>query len=636
MRAVRFPAILPLSFCALAPFAPSIQGGERIVAGVNQMPPAGSLSPGENVVEFVVEVIREAARREGKDVVWREVKGSLNANSELERGLIDIYPSAIESAERRERFYLSDPWWYEDTSLLVPLGVPHSLQDLAGKRIMLASKLGAEAMRRVFPASVVDVPPEGEESIRRAAAAVCRGEAAAALMPDRWVISALADRPPECLSTRLQVIATPATVGVSLMSLKAHADVARRLRRQIDGLARDGTLARIAQRHPGIPSSSAVALAERAQRETTRRELWLAAWAGLAAALLIALWIAGMYRYQRKLAASEKALRLSNNDLQAYAYTVSHDLQEPLRIVSTYSELLERQLGPSLDIKQRQFMATMREGALRMNSMLHDLLSFSRAGESPDPPGAVDSAGCARAAVAALGAAIQESGADIRIGPLPPVLGWSRPLEQVFQNLIGNAIKYRRPGVAPKVEVSAEHEGRMWLFSVADNGIGMDLRYADRIFRVFQRLHGRGEYSGNGIGLAIAQRIVERHGGRMWVDWQNPAVARGSRSPCRELQSGRRTEAIPVRTRNRSPGCPSEKPRTRNRPQATQARVTRNEAGRAEPLRVRLVSTRIGLRQTLPGKHQGPLGLDVRGARIRALAPPALHQSAACRRVSAS
>jgi PAS domain S-box-containing protein len=210
-------------------------------------------------------------------------------------------------------------------------------------------------------------------------------------------------------------------------------------------------------------------------------------------------------------------LERSNKELEQFAYIASHDLQEPLRMVASYVQLLEKKYQGRFDEKADKYIYFAVDGVKRMQKLIDGLLAYSRV-----PRGGqftrVDANQAFSHAVANLSIAIKESGAVVTRDDLPAVFGDEIQLSQLFQNLIGNAIKFRRAEVAPVVRVSSTKDGDHWIFSVSDNGIGMDPEYFDRVFLIFQRLHAREEYPGTGIGLALCKRIVERHHGRIWVE----------------------------------------------------------------------------------------------------------------------
>lgn len=212
-----------------------------------------------------------------------------------------------------------------------------------------------------------------------------------------------------------------------------------------------------------------------------------------------------------------RRLEASNRDLEQFAFVASHDLQEPLRMVAGYMQLLERKYHGKLDEKADTYIAFAVDGSKRMQKLIEGLLSYSRISHGAEF-GRVDTNAVFAGAIANLAAAIGESEAVVEAGALPTVRGDEIQLTQLFQNLIGNAVKYRKTDTRPHVRVSAERRGKEWLFSVRDNGIGIDPQYFDRIFHVFQRLHTQDEYQGTGIGLASCKKIVERHHGRIYVE----------------------------------------------------------------------------------------------------------------------
>ncbi len=211
-------------------------------------------------------------------------------------------------------------------------------------------------------------------------------------------------------------------------------------------------------------------------------------------------------------------LERSNRDLEQFSYAVSHDLQEPLRMVSSYLALLKRRYAPKLDEDAHEFIGYAVDGAQRMSRMITDLLEYSRVHRKGREFGTVGLNAVLADALANLTTAIDSAGAEITAAPLPAVIGDSSQLMRVFQNLIGNALKYRRHDMAPRIIVTATQDGPEWVISVADNGIGIDPAMAGRLFQVFQRLHPRGAYEGTGVGLALCRRILERHHGRVWIE----------------------------------------------------------------------------------------------------------------------
>lgn len=221
-------------------------------------------------------------------------------------------------------------------------------------------------------------------------------------------------------------------------------------------------------------------------------------------------------RAEKLLAEQARELARSNADLEQFASVASHDLQEPLRMVASYTQLLGKRYRNRLDGDADEFMGFIVDGALRMQRLINDLLTFSRVGSRGKGFQPVDLAASVDQVRINLRAAIDESGALISTGTLPVVNADATQMEQLLQNLIGNAIKFRK-GPAPSVHIDARREDAAWRITVQDDGIGIDARYAERIFVIFQRLHTAAEYPGTGIGLAICKKIVERHGGQIGV-----------------------------------------------------------------------------------------------------------------------
>ncbi|MCU1339187.1 MAG: putative histidine kinase, classic [Bryobacterales bacterium] len=252
--------------------------------------------------------------------------------------------------------------------------------------------------------------------------------------------------------------------------------------------------------------------------------------AGLAAQASIAMDNARLFEQaqwaQSELKRSNEELRRTNQDLEMFAYSASHDLQEPLRTISISAQLIEREWGQQLKGEDSMFLTNILAASNRMSVLIEDLLAYTRATkyEEGSPP-YVDSAQVLANVLTGLLGTIEQTGATVTAGKLPMVAIHESRLAQVFQNLIGNAIKYRSEEVC-RVHVTADERDGWCVFSVADNGIGIESKYAERIFGLFKRLHGRDEYPGSGIGLAICQRVVEQYGGRIWLEHSEPG--RGS------------------------------------------------------------------------------------------------------------
>lgn len=214
---------------------------------------------------------------------------------------------------------------------------------------------------------------------------------------------------------------------------------------------------------------------------------------------------------------SEDEKRRCSEDLEQFAYVASHDLQEPLRMVASYTELLAQRYQGKLDERADKYIYYAVDGAKRMQRLLADLLIFSRVGSQGKALEPVSAEQVVKRVVDTLAGAIHRADASVRVGPLPTVLADERQLGQLFQSLIDNALKFQGE-TPPVIEIGAVRLDDRWQFSVKDNGIGIDRSHMERIFQMFQRLHERGKYGGSGAGLAIAKRILERHGGRIWLE----------------------------------------------------------------------------------------------------------------------
>ena len=228
--------------------------------------------------------------------------------------------------------------------------------------------------------------------------------------------------------------------------------------------------------------------------------------------------ITGRKRIESEIVRINAELVRSNTELGQFAYVASHDLQEPLRMITGYLQLLQRRYQGKLDAEASEFIRYAVDGAVRMKRLIEDLLALSRAGTQTANFRPVESQTLFETACSNLAVSIRESGAEITAGSLPLIVADPVLLTQVFQNLMGNAIKFRKKDHPPRIHVAAEHTKDGCVFSVRDDGIGIEPRHMERIFGIFERLHSTDQYDGSGVGLAITRRILERHGGHIWVE----------------------------------------------------------------------------------------------------------------------
>lgn len=221
---------------------------------------------------------------------------------------------------------------------------------------------------------------------------------------------------------------------------------------------------------------------------------------------------------RQRLAAQAEELKRSNAELEQFAYVASHDLQEPLRKVASFCQMLQQRYASQLDDRANTYIDFAVDGAKRMQVLINELLTFSRVGRVNQDPVEMDLNDVVDRALANLSAAMEESEAEVEVGDLPVVVGDRTKFVMLWQNLIGNSLKFRSPGRAPRVRIEAEERDGEWWMTVTDNGIGIPPNFADKIFVIFQRLHQRDAYEGTGIGLALCRKIVEHHHGKIWLD----------------------------------------------------------------------------------------------------------------------
>jgi len=218
-----------------------------------------------------------------------------------------------------------------------------------------------------------------------------------------------------------------------------------------------------------------------------------------------------------KLNEALESVQKSNSELEQFAYVASHDLQEPLRMVTSFLTQLEKKYSDSLDDKAKEYIYFAVDGAKRMRQIILDLLEFSRVGRTDETLNEISIESIVKEIIILHGKQIEELNANIKYDVLPSLICHKTPIRQLFQNIIGNSLKYHKIGVPPVIEITSTDKGNYWEFSISDNGIGIETDYHEKIFVIFQRLHNKDEYSGTGIGLAICRKIVESMGGNIGV-----------------------------------------------------------------------------------------------------------------------
>ena len=500
----------------------SLRAGE-VRVGYSDAPPLSWRGEGGKPAGFVVEAIGEAARERAVNVRWVFVRG--DAEAALARGEIDLWPTASPTEQRRRRYFLSTPWWSSEAVFLVrdDRGL-ETVDSLRGRTTVYRPSPALEALAR---RELAGVRLLAHENAREAAAMVCRGWVEAFLAHQTTVQGLLLERPEACAGVNLRLITWPGGVlPLTLMAIRHKEQEAAALRNGLDQLIVEGRLTGIAARSTPSAVANAEQLAWAARGKSEGRLLFV-----LLAGAVCLLAVSGFFilrlrsAIQRRRAVEEslqqKARQLANSNehLQQFAFAAAHDLQEPLRNVRLFSEMLEHKYKGRLDSQADEYLGFIVDGTARMQTLVSDLLTYMHATEGALEGQNADAGTVLDNVRQNLTSAIAEAGARIVVEkPLPHVAVHPSHLEQVLQNLIGNALKYR--GTAPpRIEVAAERVGERWRFSVRDNGIGIEPQYHDRIFGVFKRLHGQ-EIPGSGIGLAICARIIANYGGRIHVESQ--------------------------------------------------------------------------------------------------------------------
>ncbi|MFP4461472.1 MAG: ATP-binding protein [Thermotogota bacterium] len=489
---------------------------------------------------FWVDIMNHIASKEGWEVTYIPCSWD-QCLSSLESGEIDIMPDVAFTEKRDEKFLFTDESVYTSWSGLYTKEEEDikSILDLDGKRIAVLKNSvnyeGPEGLKALVKAFNISSTFIEKDDYLEVFESVTSGEAQAGVVSKDFAILHLSDF--ELVTT--PIIFQPSTLYFAISLLSEHA---RPLKNSIDE--------HISQMKANKDSFYHLSLEKRfsTNPEDTPLFKWLL-WGLVVSAGVILFLVGGtlLMRSQVRLRTKELTAEIaerkkaeeelqqherqlekvvmkrtaeltrSNKELEMFAYITSHDLQEPLRMVTSYLQLIEKRYKDNLNDDGREFIAFAVEGAKRMQTLINDLLKYSRVDTKGKQFSKVDCNAVLSDTLNNLEIAIEESRAKITHDHLPTVNGDETQLRQLFQNLVGNAIKFRREQ-SPEIHISVESEDDHWRFKVRDNGIGIEPKYFKRIFQVFQRLHGRNEYSGTGIGLAVCKKIVERHGGEISVE----------------------------------------------------------------------------------------------------------------------
>jgi signal transduction histidine kinase len=490
--------------------------------GFQHNPPYQVRQAGGTPSGLAVETVAEAARRAGLSLEWKDAPAG--PDQALGSGSVDLWPLVTDLPERRGRIYVSDPWLLAQHVLVLrdgrPMPGPELAEPIGVTPVIVHSRLLLESFPRARPV----VYSDGREAIVH----LCTGDVVGSFLESRLAIAALRERPPECAAIELQAQLLPGSYRMGVGATLAAAGAADRVRQEISRMANDGTLAVLFARHSFFGLNDTRATYDLLEAQARNRSLrWVIG--GLLGALALTLWLAWSLRRARQ--ATERARRMlegavaelekRNAELERFTYAVSHDLRSPLVTVMGFLGAVEDAATQGRTEQLRSDMERIRGAARRMDQLLTELLELSRVGRRAPEPQSVPFAELVREASALVAGRLRERGVVVDVAPGLPVVRGERPrLVEVLQNLLDNAAKFMGEQAQPKVEVGVRPGNGMPVFFVRDNGRGIEPRYHEKVFGLFDRLDPQDE--GTGIGLALVKRIVELHGGRVWVESEGP------------------------------------------------------------------------------------------------------------------
>jgi len=497
-----------------------------LVIGYEHNPPYQARQVGGPPTGLAVETVAEAARRAGLAVEWKEIPAG--PDEALTTGGADLWPIVTDLPERRGKLYISEPWLQSQHVLVQRAGSPLPGVELADPVGISAVASHVRLLRQRYPRAQPVMYPEG----RDVATHLCAGDVVAAFLESRLALAVLRERPPACASVELQAQLLPGSHRLGVGATFAAAGAADLVRHEIGQMANDGTLAVLFARHSFFGLNDTRATYDLLEAQARNRNLlWVIG--GLAVALALTLWLAwslrrarqATERARRQLEGAVSELEARNAELERFTYAVSHDLRSPLvTVVGFLGAIEDAALGGQTD-KVRSDMERIRGAAGRMDRLLGELLELSRAGRANTAPQTVPFAELVREARTLVAGRLRERNIALEVADgLPSVRGDRPRLVEVLQNLLDNAAKFMGEQAQPRIEIGARRDGPQTVFYVRDNGRGIEARFRDKVFGLFDRLDPQDE--GTGIGLALVKRIVETHGGRVWVESDGPG--RGS------------------------------------------------------------------------------------------------------------
>jgi signal transduction histidine kinase len=492
---------------------------DRVLSvGYQHNPPYQVHHPGRPPTGLSVETVAEAARRAGLALEWKEVPEG--PDRVLESGAVDLWPLITERPGRRQKLHISAPWLQAEHALVLRDGRELPGRDFSEPVAITAIPIHVGLVHERFPLARPVQYREGRDALVH----LCTGDVAAAFLESRLALAALRERPAECEPVELQAHLLPGSHRLGVGSSFRAAAAADRIRDEISRMADDGTLAVVLARHAffGLNDTRATYDLLVAQ-ERNRNLLWVIA--GLAAALVLTLWLAWSLRAARQ--ATELArrqvegalaeLERRNAELERFTYTVSHDLRSPLITVLGFLEPVEAAVARGEVDRVRQDLTRIRSAAERMDRLLKELLELSRVGRVTRAPETVPFADLVSEARSLVAGRLLERGVRLEVAEgLPLVRGDRQRLVEVLQNLLDNAAKFAGHQADPRIDVGVRGGEGSPVFFVRDNGRGIEPRYHEKVFGLFDRLDPGDE--GTGVGLALVRRIVEVHGGRVWVE----------------------------------------------------------------------------------------------------------------------